>query len=69
MRDIVSDEQRSQRRRGPAKCLNNLFPGPASSLSRDRIMLTLKLADGSRIIRIHKLNGELVSELTLKEGE
>ena len=41
----------------------------ASSLSRDRIMLTLKLADGSRIIRIHKLNGELVSELTLKEGE
>ena len=39
----------------------------SSSLSRDRIMLTLKLSDGSRIIRIHKLNGELVSELKLEE--
>ena len=38
----------------------------SSSLSRDQIMLTLKLADGSQVIRIHKLNGALVSELKLQ---
>lgn len=37
-----------------------------SSLSRDRIMLTLRLSDGRRVIRIHKLDGALVSQLELK---